>query len=171
MKYRDLNGDLIINENDKTVIGSPIPKHIGGFSNNFTFKGFDLAVFMQWSYGNDILNANKVVFESAYKYGYNQYASYVNRWTSENTSSDIPGVQAIKGAALKAYSTRVVEDGSFLRLKTVSFGYQLPPSFLKKVSVKALRVYVSAQNLYTFTGYSGYDPEVSVRNSASDSRV
>jgi len=166
VKYRDLNGDLIINEDDKTVIGNPNPKHTGGFSNNFTYKGFDLGIFLQWSYGNDIYNANRIMFESAYKYGYNQYDSYVNRWSPENQDSDIPGVQAIKGAGLKAYSSRIVEDGSFLRLKTVSLGYSLPKDLLSRIKVSSARVYVSAQNLYTFTGYSGYDPEVSVRNSA-----
>lgn len=166
VKYRDLNGDLIINEDDKTVIGNPNPKHIGGFSNNFSYKGFDLSVFLQWSYGNDIYNANRIMFESAYKYGYNQYESYLNRWSPDNQDSDIPGVQAIKGAGLKAYSTRIVEDGSFLRLKTVTFGYSLPKDLLSRVKIGSARVYVSAQNLYTFTNYSGYDPEVSVRNSA-----
>lgn len=166
IKYRDLNGDYIIDENDKTVIGSPIPKHFGGFANTFNYKGFDLHVFLQWSYGNDVLNANRIMFESAYKYGYNQYASYADRWTPENQDSNIPGVQAIKGSAMKAYSTRVVEDGSFLRLKTVSLGYSLPKSLLEKVNITGARVYTSAQNLLTFTKYSGYDPEVSVRNSA-----
>jgi len=166
IKYRDLNGDYIIDENDKTVIGNPVPKHFGGFANTFNYKGFDLHVFLQWSYGNDILNANRIMFESAYKYGYNQFATYADRWTPENQGSNIPGVQAIKGSAMKAYSTRVVEDGSFLRLKTVSLGYSLPKSLLEKVNITSARVYTSAQNLLTFTKYSGYDPEVSVRNSA-----
>ncbi|SUJ21493.1 Outer membrane cobalamin receptor protein [Sphingobacterium spiritivorum] len=166
IKYRDLNGDYIINEADKTVIGNPNPIHIGGFSNNFSYKGFDLNVFLQWSYGNDILNANRIVFESAYKYGYNQWATYADRWTPENPDSDIPGVAAIKGNASKAYSTRVVEDGSFLRLKTVALGYNFKKEFLQGIKLKTLRIYASAQNLVTWTKYSGYDPEVSVRRSA-----
>ncbi len=166
VKYRDLNGDYIIDENDKTIIGSPVPKHIGGFANTFNYKNFDFHVFLQWSYGNDVLNANRIMFESAYKYGYNQWASYADRWSPENQGSDIPGVQAIKGGAMKAYSTRVVEDGSFLRLKTVSLGYTLPKPWLKKAKIEGIRIYGAAQNLFTFTKYSGYDPEVSVRNSA-----
>lgn len=166
IKYRDLNGDYIIDENDKTVIGNPIPKHMGGFANTFNYKNFDLHVFLQWSYGNDILNANRIMFESAYKYGYNQWASYADRWSPDNQDSDIPGVQSIRGAAAKAYSTRIVEDGSFLRLKTVSFGYSLPKNLLAKAKISTARIYTSAQNLFTFTNYSGYDPEVSVRNSA-----
>jgi TonB-dependent starch-binding outer membrane protein SusC len=166
IKYKDLNGDYIINESDKTIIGDPNPIHIGGFNNNFTYKNFDLGVFLQWSYGNDILNANRIVFESAYKYGYNQWASYVDRWSPNNPNSKIPGAVAAHSAALQSYSDRVVEDGSFLRLKTVSLGYTFPKSILKKMAMKSLRVYSSAQNLYTITGYSGYDPEVSVRRTA-----
>ncbi|MGV3546592.1 MAG: SusC/RagA family TonB-linked outer membrane protein [Pedobacter sp.] len=167
VKYRDLDGDGQITESDKTVIGNPNPVHIGGFSNNFNYKGFDLGIFFQWSYGNDIINANRIMFESSYKYGYNQYATYVDRWSPENPTSDMPGVAAGRGSSLKAYSTRTIEDGSFLRLKTVSLGYTLNPGWLKKSGVfKTGRVYVAAQNLYTWTNYSGYDPEVSVRNSA-----
>ncbi len=167
VKYLDLNGDLQITEADKTVIGNPNPLHIGGFSNNFTYKNFDLSIFFQWSYGNDIINANRIMFESGYKYNYNQFASYVDRWSPENPTSDIPGVAAGRGQSLKAYSTRTIEDGSFLRLKTVSLGYRLPSQWLQKSKVfRTGRVYVSAQNLYTWTNYSGYDPEVSVRNSA-----
>ena len=167
VKYRDLDGDGQITESDKTVIGNPNPVHIGGFSNNFNYKGFDLGIFFQWSYGNDIINANRIMFESSYKYGYNQYATYVDRWSPENPTSDMPGVAAGRGSSLKAYSTRIIEDGSFLRLKTVSLGYTLNPGWLKKSRVfKTGRVYVAAQNLYTWTNYSGYDPEVSVRNSA-----
>jgi len=167
VKYIDLDGDGQITEADKTIIGNPNPVHIGGFSNNFSYKGFDLGIFLQWSYGNDIINANRIMFESSYKYGYNQYATYADRWSPENPTSDMPGVAAGRGSSLKAYSTRTIEDGSFLRLKTVSLGYTLPSKWLQKSKVfKTGRVYVAAQNLYTWTNYSGYDPEVSVRNSA-----
>ncbi|SDJ76364.1 TonB-linked outer membrane protein, SusC/RagA family [Pedobacter sp. ok626] len=167
VKYVDLNGDLQISEGDKTVIGTPYAKHTGGFSNNFTYKNFDLNVFFQWSYGNDIINANRILFESSYKYGYNQYATYADRWSPENPTSNIPGVAAGRGSSLKAYSTRTIEDGSFLRLKTVALGYNIPADFVRRSKVfKTGRVYLSAQNLYTWTKYSGYDPEVSVRNSA-----
>ncbi len=162
-KYKDLNGDLLITEADKVVIGNPNPKHIGGFNNNFSYKGFDLSVFFQWSYGNDILNANRIMLESGNLYNTNQFAAYANRWSPENQDSDIP---AAKGSTLKTYSSRFIEDGSFLRLKTVSLGYNLPSATIKSIKMSALRVYVTAQNLYTWTSYSGYDPEVSVRNSA-----
>ncbi|WP_207424640.1 SusC/RagA family TonB-linked outer membrane protein [Desertivirga brevis] len=163
IKYRDVNGDLVIDEKDKVIIGQPYPKHTGGFTNNFNYKGFSLNVFFQWSYGNDVLNANRLMLESGYKYNTNQYATYANRWSPENPDSDIP---AVRGSTMKAYSTRIIEDGSFLRLKTVALGYTLPQRLSKAIQVSSLGLTLTAQNLYTWTNYSGYDPEVSVRNSA-----
>lgn len=163
IKYKDLNGDRIIDNNDRTVIGNPLPVHTGGFTNNFYYKGFDLNVLFQWSYGNDIYNANTWALGTGYKFNTNQYAYYADRWSPENQDSKIP---VAKGSLSKYYSTRMVEDGSYLRLKTVSLGYNFSPVLLKKAKISAIRVYVTAQNLYTWTNYSGYDPEVSVRNSA-----
>jgi len=145
------------------VIGNPIPKHFGGFSNNFSYKGFDLNVFFQWSYGNDVLNANRLIMESGYKYNTNQFASYKDRWSESNPEGTLP---AARGSIYKTYSDRVVEDASFLRLKTLAFGYSIPTAYLSKLKIAQARIYFSAQNLYTWTNYSGYDPEVSVRNSA-----
>jgi len=162
-KYKDLNGDLLINDADRVIIGNPVPKHTGGFINNFSYKGFDLSVFMQWSYGNDILNANRLILESGSAYSTNQFASYASRWTPENPNSDIP--RAL-GSTKNVYSTRIIEDGSFLRLKTVSLGYTVKPTWLKSTIIKSIRAYATAQNLYTWTNYSGYDPEVSVKSSA-----
>lgn len=163
IKYKDLNGDRMINDDDKVVIGNPLPKHFGGWSNNFMYKGFDLNVFFQWSYGNDVMNANRIIMESGYKYNTNQFASYQDRWSPTNTAGTLP---AAKGVIYKTYSDRVVEDASFLRLKTVAFGYNIPTEYLSKLKIAHVRLYFSAQNLYTWTNYSGYDPEVSVRNSA-----
>lgn len=163
IKYKDLNGDRIINDDDKVVIGNPLPKHFGGWSNNFAYKGFDLNVFFQWSYGNDVMNANRIIMESGYKYNTNQFASYKDRWSPSNPEGTLP---AAKGVIYKTYSSRVVEDASFLRLKTVAFGYNIPSEYLNKIKIAQARIYFSAQNLHTWTNYSGYDPEVSVRNSA-----
>lgn len=165
IKYKDQNGDLVVNSNDYTVIGKGLPVHTGGFSNNFTYKGFDLNIFFQWSYGNDILNANRVLFEGNTKnQGYlNQFASYENRWTPENSDSDIFRTRGYFGGG---YSSNFVEDGSYLRLKTVSLGYNFDASFLKKLRLKSLRFYVSGQNLITWTDYSGPDPEVNTYSSA-----
>ena len=164
-KYKDVNGDGIIDTNDRTIIGRGLPIHTGGFTNSFTYKGFDLSVFFQWSYGNDIMNANRLFFENAGgKKDLNQFASYANRWTPENPESDIPA--ATKSASNNVISSRIIEDFSYLRLKTVTLGYTFPKTLIAKAKLSNARVYVAAQNLWTWTSYSGYDPEVSVRNSA-----
>ena len=165
-KYKDLNGDGIIDSNDRTIIGRGLPIHTGGFTNSFTYKGFDLSVFFQWSYGNDILNANRLFFESSnnMQRELNQYASYADRWTPENPDSDIPA--ATQSSSNRVFSSRVIEDGSFLRLKTVTLGYTFPKVMIAKAHLSNVRLYLAAQNLWTWTSYSGYDPEVSVRNSA-----
>ncbi len=162
MRYRDMNGDGVIDDYDRTIIGCGQPLHTGGFGNTFQWKGFDLNIFFSWSYGNDVLNANRLVFDSGWKSQTNQLASYAGRWTPENATSDIPRVGA---RGREVYSSRVVEDGSFLRLKNLSLGYSLPTRTLRKAGISALRVYVSADNIWTLTGYSGPDPEVSTRNS------
>ncbi|MGX5816749.1 TonB-dependent receptor [Chitinophaga lutea] len=165
IKYRDMNGDLEITPADLVVIGRGQPIHTGGFSNNFSWKGFDLNVFLQWSYGNDILNANRYMFEGNgnIRLSLNQYASYMDRWSETNPTNKNfrPGGQGTIGS----YSSRVVEDGSYLRLKTVALGYNLPAAWLRSLHMNKLRLTVAAQNLLTFTGYSGMDPEVSVRSS------
>jgi TonB-linked SusC/RagA family outer membrane protein len=163
IKYRDLNGDLKVDAKDYTIIGRGAPIHYGGFTNNFMYKNFDLNVFFQWSYGNNILNANRLLFDGGRNMGMNQFASYANRWTPENSNSDRYRVKGYFGGG---YSTYVVEDGSYLRLKTVSLGYNLDKRLLKKCKINGLRVYVAAQNLYTWTHYSGMDPEVSAYPSA-----
>lgn len=164
-KYKDINGDGVIDSNDRTIIGRGLPIHTGGFTNSFAYKGFDLSIFFQWSYGNDIMNANRLFFENAGgKKDLNQFASYANRWTPDNPDSDIPA--ATKSASNNVISSRIIEDGSYLRLKTVTLGYTFPKTLIAKAKLSNARVYLAAQNLWTSTSYSGYDPEVSIRNSA-----
>ena len=160
-KYRDINKDGVIDDNDRTIIGCGQPLHTGGFGNTFNFYGFDVNIFFSWSYGNDILNANRLYFESGLTKHTNQFKSYKNRWTPENNRSDIPRVAA---NGMTVYSSRVVEDGSFLRLRNFTVGYTLPRKVLRKMHFDTLRVYVSGDNLWTLTNYSGPDPEVSTRN-------
>ncbi|MFT3979603.1 MAG: TonB-dependent receptor [Ferruginibacter sp.] len=165
MKFIDQNGDGTINSDDYTVIGNGNPKHTGGFLNDIKFKNFDLSIFMQWSYGNDILNANRLYFEQNVLnlYNLNLYASTVNRWSAENQNTTIPRTNS-KSPII--YHSNIIEDGSYLRLKTVSFGYNLPSNLLRRINIKTARVYCAVQNLLTITGYSGVDPEVSTRHSA-----
>ncbi|RPD43329.1 SusC/RagA family TonB-linked outer membrane protein [Chitinophaga barathri] len=163
IKYKDLNGDLQVNNQDYTIIGSGLPKHTGGFSNNFQYGNFELNVLLQWSYGNDIINANRYVFEGGIvnNPNLNQFATYADRWTPENPSNTLFRAGGMGNAA---YSSRVVEDGSYLKLRTVSLGYNIPGELLRRAKIRNFRVYASAQNLYTWTNYSGKDPEVSGRN-------
>lgn len=164
VKYKDIDGDGEVNADDITVIGNPNPKHTGGFSNNFTYGNFDLNVFFQWSYGNDLLNVNRIVFEGGDSRQFlNMFSSFEKRWTSENQSN---AMYSAVGAGARVYSSRIVEDGSYLRLKTLALGYTLPQKLLRTAGIKNLRVYASGQNLITWTNYSGPDPEVSVRQSA-----
>ncbi|RZK39303.1 MAG: SusC/RagA family TonB-linked outer membrane protein [Pedobacter sp.] len=164
IKYEDINGDGIITDADKIVIGNPNPKFFGGFTNNFTYLGFDLNVLLTFSYGNDIYNANRLVFEGAPLQFVNQFATFNNRWTPTNQTNDYP--RAGGASTRPAESSRVVEDGSFLRLQTVSLGYNLPSSLMQKINVKNARVFCSAQNLAVWTKYQGSDPEVSTRPGA-----
>lgn len=162
-KYKDINGDGVVNASDYTVIGHGLPKHTGGFTNNFTYKGFDLNIFFQWSYGNDILNANRAMFQEAGPNALNKFAAYNDRWSPDNTDSDMPRARGYFGGG---YSSQWVEDGSYIRLKTVSFGYNFDNKLISKLHLKSLRLYVSGQNLATWTKYTGPDPEVSTYRSA-----
>ncbi len=162
-KYKDINGDGVIDDNDRTVIGCGQPIHTGGFGNSFYFYGFDVNIFFSWSFGNDILNANRLIFENGNIANLNQLASYTDRYDSvKNPDSDMP---AIGANDMFVYSSRVVEDGSFLKLRNVSVGYTLPRNVLRKMHFDTMRVYISADNVWTWTKYSGPDPEVSTRNS------
>lgn len=165
IKYKDMNGDGVVTASDYTVIGHGLPKHVGGLTNNFNYKGFDLNVFFQWSYGNDILNANRIKFEGGGGNYLNQFASYEDRWTPENPDSNLPRIKGTQGATV-GYTSRNVEDGSFIRLKTVSFGYTFENGFIRRLKLKSLRLHASAQNLVTWTNYSGTDPEVNTKRSA-----
>jgi len=164
VKYVDQNNDGIVNDLDRVAIGRAIPLHTGGFNNNFAYKGFSLNVFFQWSAGNEIYNANRLMFEgnTFNRSGLNQFASYNNRWTPDNPTNDY--IRAGGQGPANVYSSNNIEDGSFIRLKTIQLAYSLPLAFLRKIKVQRLEINASAQNLYAWTNYSGMDPEVSVRN-------
>lgn len=165
IKYKDLNGDGIMDDSDVAYIGDGNPKHIGGFSNNLFYKGFSLNVFFQWSYGNDVYNANRISFEGSVYHTDNQYKSYVNRWTPTNPTNE--NYRATGGDIQNRgfHSSKVVEDGSFLRLKTLEFGYTVPSKLIKQFYLSNLSLNIAAQNVVTWTNYSGLDPEVSTRSS------
>ncbi len=164
VKYVDQNGDGVIDEEDRKVIGDPYPKHFGGFNNNFKYKNFDLGVLLQWSYDFDVFNANQMLWGSPLNSSNSRLASAADAWTPWNTDTDIVA-HITNGRATwprpgYKFDTRYVEDGSFLRLKTITLGYNVPLN--KETGFKSLRLAVSGQNLYTWTNYSGFDPEVNV---------
>ncbi|MDE5989553.1 MAG: TonB-dependent receptor [Duncaniella sp.] len=166
IRYRDINGDGCVDSYDLTIIGNPNPKFIGGFTNNFRYKDFDLSLFLQFSYGGQIMNANRIEFEGGdptTRTSLNMFSSVKNRWTPENPSNKL---FRVGGQGPTAYSNRTIEDGSYLRLKTVTLGYTLPAAITKRAGINSLRVYTAAQNLLTWTGYSGIDPEVSTYDTA-----
>lgn len=157
IRYKDLDGDGVINDNDRAVIGNGYPKFFGGFNNTFNYKGFELNVFVQGSYGNDILNYAR--FDLYNLNGNNNQAKDVlNRWTPDHPGNTIPRATTGGGRIL---STFQIEDGSYLRFKNISLGYNFSDALLKRVALKKVRIYVAGQNLITLTHYKGYDPEVS----------
>ena len=163
IKYKDINGDGLINADDRQVIGNLNPLHTGGFNNTFRYKNFSLSIFFKWSYGNDVFNANRLVMENGGKILTNQFATFVNRWTPDNQDTDM---HRLNSNGLLYYSSRVVEDASYLRLQSLSFSYIIKKAWLKKIHMDEAWVTLSANNLYTWTNYSGFDPEVSSRHSA-----
>lgn len=175
-KYADLNKDGIVDDNDRTIIGSPLPVHFGGFTNNFIYKNFSLNILFQWSYGGQVMNANKQVFESGgYYTNSNEFADEANHWTPNNPTNDIPRpnirTNGIDPGGENRVSSWLIEDGSFIRLKTVSLGYGLSPEVLRRLQLTSVRFFVAVQNLFTITKYSGLDPEVSTFRGANPATV
>ncbi len=158
MIYKDINGDGEFTPDDKQIIGNANPKFIYGLNNTLSYKGFDLSLFIQGVYGNDIFNATRIETESMNDFK-SQQATVLNRWKNPGDVTNMPA--ATLGEKYNSeLSTRFIEDGSYLRIKTLTLSYSLPESVLNKIKLKKLRFYVTGENLYTFTNYSGYDPEV-----------
>ena len=166
IKYCDLNGDKVVDSNDLTVLGDAYPIHTGGFTNELRYKNLTLNLSLQWSYGNKIMNANRIIFEGngLLRQNLNQYATYINRWTPENPNNVYFGTGG--QGPIGVYSDRTLEDGSYIRLKSMSLSYTIPEKMIKSLKIKTLSLSFSSQNLFTLTNYTGMDPEVSVRNSA-----
>ncbi|MDW7691140.1 TonB-dependent receptor [Flammeovirgaceae bacterium SG7u.111] len=174
-KYRDIdgtkdeNGDLTgvpdgqLNADDRAIIGDPNPDFIWGFNNDFRYKGFDLNIFFQASQGNDIFSYTLLELDLMAGRN-NATTAALNRWTPQNTNTNIP---AASGDRTRRASTRFIYDGSFVRLKNLALGYNFPQPILDQIKLRKLRLYVSAQNIFTITDYEGYDPEVNYRSSGS----
>lgn len=159
VKYKDQDGDGVITTNDRTVIGNALPKWYGGITNTFNFYGVDFSLMFQFNYGNDVYNATRLFSTQSRLGRKNMLAEVADRWSPTNASNNVPKYD---GYITNDVYSRFVEDGSFLRLKTMTLGYTFPREWTKKFKVSKLRVYAQAQNLFCITGYSGYDPEVSM---------
>ncbi|MGK7391020.1 MAG: SusC/RagA family TonB-linked outer membrane protein [Candidatus Cyclobacteriaceae bacterium M2_1C_046] len=181
VKFADLNGDGVINTADQTIIGDPNPDFTFGINNNISYGPFDLSVFLNGSYGGDILNYSRVMIEGQTTLFNNQSVAVDNRAryayhdpngsTTDpsnvylaNPGTEIPRFANNENNRNNRMSTRFIEDGSYLRIQNIKLGYNIPAELASKMRAQNLRVYASIQNLYTFTNYSGYDPEIGAFN-------
>jgi TonB-dependent starch-binding outer membrane protein SusC len=183
LKFRDISGpdgtpDGKINSYDQTYLGSPHPKFQFGINNTFSYQGFDLTIFINGNYGNKLLNINRVLYEDPNSDSRNYFQSvtayaHVSRIDESGAWDDINNVQVsnpgtlipgISNAGDKNQNSRIsskfIEDGSYMRIKNVVLGYNMPIEWLSRIHLSSMRIYVNVQNLFTFTKYSGYDPEV-----------
>jgi len=159
IRFKDLNNDGVINDLDRAFTGNPNPTLMFALNNSFTFKGFDLSLFLQGVSGNKILNANRI-YSEAMSVAQNQTVETLNRWTGEGTSNLMPRAVFNDPNKNARPSDRYVENGSYLRIKNLTLGYTLPSKLTEKAHIASLRVYASGLNMYTFTKYTGFDPEV-----------
>ncbi|TMI68524.1 MAG: TonB-dependent receptor [Bacteroidetes bacterium] len=189
IKFKDLNHDGIIDvDHDRQIIGNPTPKFTGGLNQTFKFGNWDASIFVNFSYGNDIYNANKIEFTNGYTNNSNMLDIMKDRWrvvtpTGETAQwvansivygiapADLKALNAnasiwspIKGAGAFYPHSWAIEDGSFLRLNNITLGYTLPAKAINALKMERIRMYFTANNLAIITNYSGYDPEVSVRS-------
>jgi hypothetical protein len=161
-RFKDLNGDGKITPEDRTFLGSANPKFTYGFNLSLSYKNFDIAAFLVGSQGNKIYNWNKwwIDFWPSFQ-GQKSTDLLNNSWTESNTNAKVPKATNISNFSTNTQScSYYIEDGSYLRMKNLQLGYTIPESVLSKVSIKSLRIYVQAVNLFTVTKYSGLDPEI-----------
>ena len=166
--FVDVSKDGKLTDLDKTIIGNPIPKFYYGFNLGLDYKGIDCSVVFEGTYGNDIFNAMRYY---TYDLGdvTNKSVAVLNYWTPTNTNTTIPRLNGNDKNDNKRISDMYVEDGSYLRLKTLQLGYTFPQLLTRKLFISSLRVYVTGQNLLTFTKYTGSDPEIGQLPSNSSS--
>ena len=161
VKWKDVDGNGVINDNDREVIGSPHPKYFFGFNNSFSYKSFSLDISTNGMVGFDIYNGTFMINNAGVQN--NTKYVYDNRWISPEQPGDGRFGRTIRGGKNNntVYSSQYLFDGSYLRIRTVTLAYTVPSALSQRIGIQNARVYVTGANLYTFTGYQGYDPEVS----------
>lgn len=164
--YKDINGNGIFDPGDRTIIGNAQPDFVFGLTNNIQYRNWNLNFFFQGSIGNDVFNATRIDLEGMFD-SKNQSVAVLNRWTPDNRITDIPKAVG-GGSTFNVYnSSRLVEDGTYIRLKALTLSYDMQNKFLKKTGIQNLKLYTTGQNLLTFTKYSGFDPEVNAFGASS----
>ena len=161
VRFVDVNEDGKIDADDRTMIGNPTPDWILGFNANLEYKNFDFAILITGTYGNEIFNGSQRV-DLRYT---NRTTAILDRWTGEGTSNEVPRYTWIDINNNARVSDLYIEDGSYIRIKNLQFGYTLPRSILNRIGASTWRFYVSAENLLTLTKYTGADPEIGARSS------
>jgi TonB-dependent starch-binding outer membrane protein SusC len=159
IKYLDVNGDYLINDNDRQIIGNAYPDFYGSFINNLRYKNFDVTLDFQYSYGNDVLNMTKHSGEDRVSIA-NSYKSVLDAWTPENQNTPIAAIRDTRAGYVTNVDTHWVEDGSFIRGRNFLLGYTFPAEFSERIKLARLRVYASVQNFMLLTKVTGNDPEV-----------
>lgn len=159
-KFRDMNDDGVISADDREIIGDPYPDFIFGLMNNWSYKGFSLSVFLQGSVGQDVINANRYYLDGLGRgiQSNVREEAYDNRWTGEGSSNTYPQATASADPFQSRFSDFIVEDASYMRVKNVTLSYDFRSGVIP--GVRNMRLFFSTDNLFTFTGYSGYDPEI-----------
>ena len=161
IRFRDLNNDGVINEQDRTVIGNPNPTWLFSMNNRLSYKGFELSIYLQGVAGNKIYNRTRSVMESM-SAAYNQAATTADRWYGEGTSNSMPRAVWADPNGNNRISDRWVENGSYLRLKNITLAYNFPDNWLRTLRLENARILFSCENVATITGYKGLDPEVGI---------
>ncbi len=162
-RFKDINNDGVLNDNDKTIIGNPEPKLTYGINMYLTYVGIELSVLFTGSYGNDVLNAIKPYSATGEGY-YNSEKGLLERgWSGENSTNSQPIIKAVDQNQNFRYSDYYIEDGGYFRLKNLQLGYNFPEKVLNPVKIKKAKIYVSAENVFTVTNFSGLDPDIGGR--------
>ena len=161
VKFLDLNGDHIIDDKDRTIIGNPTPKITYGFNATATYKNFDLAMFFLGAAKVDIYNADRMQGLDP-TYPFNMYAEVLNRWNGAGTSNSIPRMTTARDNLNHRTSDLFVESGAFFRLKNLTLGYSLSQNVIKSLHISRARFYLTGQNIFVITKYKGMDPELGI---------